>query len=434
MLQYGDCITARRIANAVNTVDPSGQLGLRFSDSSSPQRSSSILNRNSPVNLFGDPYAGPSHATWSTGLLEYNSHQGRTTSYDPNRDYNPDQDARTFDVWDCNAYNGYGYGTPVEDPTGNKIEQDGVLFTLPLLRPTPYVAEDPAHASLYDAGNATERGTYGAQGFVVDQTTRAGPQPIGDNGVLGTGEDTCSTSQTSDVWWAYKGPGVEGGVAPNDGSQGRTQTDTYFYFTLGSQPPRGKQFDRWDLEPYATVDLDGTLQQETGSDSGRVLNATLGEGYQYGLNAFGGQTYLRPGWYGSTFLRLNAGTMIDRTAFAPSSSAYTTFYGSIGAATLGSGALTPRTNAASFYGDEWCHGAITGTMGGFDCDASQWWENADMPVWPIEIHGIRMTATAHDAYYLRDIDCSDGEVARNSGVHLSLVQLSANGACLGSPI
>ncbi|HET6403513.1 MAG TPA: hypothetical protein VFH78_02605 [Candidatus Thermoplasmatota archaeon] len=78
LLRALDCATEHRLIGAVNTVDNDGSLGLAIADPHQPERSRSLLVRDLPVSLFGNPLNG------QRGLLE-------------------DDAPPTFTAWDCDG-------------------------------------------------------------------------------------------------------------------------------------------------------------------------------------------------------------------------------------------------------------------------------------------------------------------------------------------
>jgi hypothetical protein len=105
--------------------------------------------------------------------------------------------------------------------------------------------------------------------------------------------------------------------------------------------------------------------------------------------------------------------------------AYLTFYAKVGASTFAAGYST--TGTSTKYGADTCAGFTSGIHGGWECDSAEW--NKE-----IAAAARHWYAVVGEVYQFRDIDCDDGSVARGLGVHASLVDASADGACRDAPI
>lgn len=111
--------------------------------------------------------------------------------------------------------------------------------------------------------------------------------------------------------------------------------------------------------------------------------------------------------------------------------AYWTFYANMSASLITTKGLSlPQTTPGS-YGDDWCEGVRSGAVRGFVCEPDKWYRGADGSLArdstgrPLADYYPKI---GH-AYYLRDVDCFDGSVARGQPVYASGALLSEDGPC-----
>lgn len=111
---------------------------------------------------------------------------------------------------------------------------------------------------------------------------------------------------------------------------------------------------------------------------------------------------------------------------------YWTFYANMSSTLLSTGIVTPANGATGSYGDEWCGGQRSGIVNGFVCDPDQWYRGKDGALArdstgrPLADYYPKIGQT----YYMRDIDCFDGSLARGQPVYASSALLSERGPCV----
>ena len=403
MIDYADCFIGQRVRNSVNAADPNDALGLNFGQR--PQASDSLLNQQLP-HLWHDPY----HPD-STGIYERDS-----------------EDA-AFTTFDCSQQSEVALPTGqliVSDPTGGELpsqvaDENGTILTVGDEDGVIFRSGTPAPA------------VHNPQGSYYD-------------GINNTWNSDCPDDGSGSFTYAN----VEGQHGGTDGGEtGRAKHDTSFVFTNYGLNPHALDDDQnaciFDEEgtdedvPAGCEDIDsgtdGTIPAGTPKDGG--LTAQRGP---LGLVGWG------PGWRGTTNW-VTTPQSVNRNTLQPQGPAFSTFYATVGAATFATGAITPASTAG-IYGKEWCGSATTGIVKGFDCDPDHWWN----PLYdPAASAGTRqtggtistecttglkepipncreMSVKPGQPYYLRDIDCLDGSVARGVPVYASLVQIAGDGS------
>ncbi|MFA5861808.1 MAG: hypothetical protein WDA16_08945 [Candidatus Thermoplasmatota archaeon] len=368
LLADADCRTGSTIASSVSTlaaqVDPSNSLQI-------PSR----LDQHFPITAFGDPSTG------RAGVLQRDS---GTSSYS---------------LWDCSAPKG---GANVNDPTGGTLSdvpiQDPTGGTLTGSKPVPvlgtrtFFEEDPHDP---DAPGTMHARFADAQGTVAALPALA-PR-VGDptssswdasdatlDGVRGppffVGGD-CDAATKSTLHDEYPGTLIESDVPA--GSLVKTSTDFTFVFYDGY---RG--FDPRVDDALNTHSFPSDL------------------GVAYSRNMYGG-----PMW-STTGAQVTEPQLIDRSTARPEGPRYFTFYAMISSTDISDlGLLLPKTSLGT-YGQENCGTSANGIHGGWDCDSTHWWRDAfGHDTRPRYAEGLPIGQVVGAPYFLRDVDCYDGQLA-----------------------
>ncbi|HUR68471.1 MAG TPA: hypothetical protein VM370_04435 [Candidatus Thermoplasmatota archaeon] len=388
LLRFADCFTSRRVANTVNTVDGTAGLGIGFDDPENPQQSDSPLNQQLPRSLFGNPQ------TEETGVLQLDSDEDGGS-----REY-------AFTTWDCS-----GRLVEVKDPTGGSLptslplpdegqpgsldgnedltDEDGNYAWV--ANPAP-AAGNP-DGSVADGLNQTFMGVHAGSGnFDEDATATGGDCDFESENA--NGDNTFSGVHQTALFRA-DAPFEQGALAA------KKETDDWFIFFNGARNP---------------PELEGVLGERTPVS---VVSTPATD--------FGAGTAL---WQSNTIWTTQPQS-INRNTLQPSGAAYWSFYAKVGAGTTSTlGYHTP--GSSKVYGSEACGSFTSGVHNGWDCDATHWY--TDSTGTPIVDGNEVWQARAGFVYQFLDIDCFDGTVLRGSGVHASLVDVSATGACSDSPI
>ena len=408
MLQYADCWTGHTAARAVTELDVTGQLG--FEDPTRPHQSSSMLDQDLPVSVFGNPYAGQNDDEHQTGL------------YDREGDQTP---AAT--VWDCDEPTGTD---SVRDPTAAP-GQRGALSTVTVADPTPDGELAKRQPSYFEADGSTDfhltsdDGAYahiprvapsvddptGNWYATVNHTEEGATYPMPDVGANRGRRDACETDHgdyDSVTYTNYPGDNVEGPRSRADETLARRYNEYTFSFNSFAV----------DAQHIASNETDTQLRP-LGDRAPANLGIDLAR-----FNTFGGAH-----WTAS--FRSTTIPLLDRHALGPAPAQFETFYARVGTATIGLATLPP--SAPGIYGSEWCPlGAGSGVQAQFDCDAANWWNLAYDPTSreprDSDTSGRMDGTTPGDAYHLRDIDCDDNSAAR--AAPLSVSSFSEKGGCV----
>lgn len=381
LLGAADCRTGFTVARSVNTldakVDPSNALQLSFADPTHPADSSSRLDQHFPITPFGDPSKGTS------GLLQ----RGAGTP--------------TFEAWDCSqpkaidlrdptapaGQRGSLSGVDVRDPTGGYLTG---RFEIPIVGPRVIFEPNPnnpsgpgtAHVTWtdgsgsYAATPAPGRGVRDPRGSLWDaaELTVDGVTPTGD----------CDPRTQSAIAPAYPGALIESDAASSTGP--KTQSTYSFYF----------------YEGYRGIDshVDGYFGTQTWPSD---------LGVAYTRNLYGG-----PMW-SAIAAKPTEPQLADRAALKAEGPRYATFYAQVPLSAIVSFGLTLPNAAPGTYGQENCGGLTGGVSAGWDCSASDWWiDRYGHDTRPRFAEGQAFAPVVGDPYNLRDIDCTDGSVARGS--------------------
>jgi hypothetical protein len=129
-------------------------------------------------------------------------------------------------------------------------------------------------------------------------------------------------------------------------------------------------------------------------------------------------------WQGSTFAPTTT-PPLAKTDLSADGARYYTFYANVTASTVSSyGLVLPAGGATGTYGAEWCFGATTGVVRGFNCDPDQWYINPDGS----RIDGREFAVFAGHEYNLRDVDCYDWRVG-TTPVYASGATIDSAAAC-----
>ena len=429
LIDYFDCIANQRITTTINDADAAaGGAGL-YMDPDSPQTSDSLLNQRFPAHLWYDPYGETNDE--KTGLLEeYESHRG-DESHSKNS---------AFSTWDCSNPRGTAEVTDptgqlgaVEDPTGLLFDEpiaftdeDGVIVAIPSANPS---LNNPT-GSYQDALNDTESGiTFGGYPFASSENPHRGCE----------GDETFLQGETTN----------EASFGGTNTNVGKMRTDTHFAFDSGSFLAAPDSFDN-NVDACVLNDVPPGC-----ADTIIVPDGTIPDDTPYE----GGIAYYRS-WQGPVWRGLinwvRDPQVVNRGDLQPSGASYMTTYAYVNSALFAPGSLPPA--GTGVYGAEWCDGATTGIVDGFDCDKTHWWNpkydasntamptqtaNTDETCYDPETQEFDGRAGCRDLgavpgqeYQLRDIDCYDGMVVYGL-VYASLAQIATTGVCTrptGSPV
>jgi hypothetical protein len=232
---------------------------------------------------------------------------------------------------------------------------------------------------------------WDAADFLVDGVG-AGAAPVGD----------CDPATPSTLHENYPGTRVESDRA-DLGPGLRDHADFTFFFFDGY---RGEK----DLDPYTRT--------ETLPDDG---------GLAYTRNIYGGALW------SAVASSLQDPQLLDRSDMRPAGARYATFYASLNASDIVSHSWLLPTPTPGTYGVESCGSSIgvgAPDRAGWVCDPSRWYRDPfGRDITPRYSEGSRLARLPGDPYFLRDVDCLDGEVARGRGVYASLAPASPGGVC-----
>jgi len=388
LIAWSDCQSRRGVVRAVNEADKDGSLGLRFENGTSPEESSSPLNQRFPVTLFG--------ANGRPGLL-----QG-------------DTEHASARAWDCSAAplaeanDPHGYRElALVDPTGQLHAERFPLVIAYAVTGVGFVDEDrdPATPGVLRRPLTDEDGTYARipalSPGLLDPTAswwrtleHAADGPAGD----------CDDGTESALARAYLGGHVESDARPIlEARKDRTSlTFTFFDGHRGLHP-----------------NLDPATGPTFSSDGGTML-LDHGGPPPFGRGGDG------PIW-SATMQSEQDAQLLNRDDLEPMPALHFTYYVALGP---DASRFTPPSWNERVYGAEHCEGKTSGIHRGWVCDASLWWRDAEgRSNVPTYAQGQRIGRVPGDVYHMRDVDCYDGELARGSGVHVSLIYLRAEGGC-----
>lgn len=377
LIGYADCQSRRGVARTVNDLDPDGALGLRFDDPQHPEDSDSALNVPFPATLFGSR-DGP-------GILQDDTSEGSAR------------------VWDCARPRAIQVADPrgpqeiaIDDPTGGYLDAGtfpfvvvdtltGVGFHSGVLR-VPLTDETGAYA--WTPWPAPALGDPTASSWVAAE--RAVDGPAGD----------CDDDTRSRLAPHYPGNAVENDATPIlDARKDRPSLTLVFY-----DGHRG-------IHPS----LDPTTGATTPSDGGTFW-------LDHGRGGDG------PMWSALAAVDQDA-QLVDREDLGFTGGRFFTYYATIGANALATGIALPPPGVR-YYGTENCGSNDQGILRGWVCDAGSWWKDANGDDnAPRYAEGLRIGRVPGDPYHVRDVDCYDGSVLVDSGVHASLADLSADPSC-----
>lgn len=258
---------------------------------------------------------------------------------------------------------------------------------------TPGDPLDPAtYPSAYESGNDTYE--------VVTQS----------------GDDRCAASGESDEGLPYNAVHpTEGYTEPQLPHAGRDSTDFIFTFNFGSRSTvpgggtcRGGNNPAFAPHPALGYCPPADLGTSAERDDGPVGSAW--------------RTNAQINTYTTTSREQLQGAEPDFGGY------YFTFYARVGQTALDFG---EEPNAVgNSYGSEACGANEGGIHGGWNCDPARWIVKCSEAESPL---GEERCPTVGWQYHLRDVDCWDGTVVRGTGVHASLADTSASGACRENP-
>lgn len=226
------------------------------------------------------------------------------------------------------------------------------------------------------------------------------------------GDDPCAPSSESDEGLPYNTVHpTEGYTEPTLPDAGRKETDFIFTFNFGN---------RGLLPGHACNShvMDGT------GPLGYCPPADLGTSVERDDGPVGSawRTNAQINTYSTTSREQLKGDSPDFGAY------YFTFYARIGQRALDFG--DEPNDVGNVYGSEACGGNQDGIHNGWNCDADAWSARCLEAESGLAEERCPILGWT---YHLRDVDCWDGTVVRGTGIHASLVDTSASGACLENP-
>lgn len=420
MLRYVDCFAGNRVQNAINSNDPTADDSLTWdcppsetNCAGNPQKSDSVLNVHFPESLFGNPETG------ETGALQLDSEEDGGNEEAAYRTWNCGSRLVTVSDNVDEEQDAEGVATVgtkrivVYDPTFDPEEQDGLLF---------------GNYGKSDA-NFTEDGTADDYAWVATPAPAlVNPSHSWADGAnetfrgfrVGGGDESHDTTVGGDCDTARDADGRDAGDGENTYS-GAHQT-AFFRADAPFEPPSqaGKKAQDEVFIYFNGAEIEGTDAELFGPNypGDPVVTPAV-----YSNSAF------LPGWFANT-LWATTPQAVNRNTLQPNAPAYWSFYAKLNVTELVTVQNYEIPAGGGTYGSEAC--GTTGSLtpagdktpnprNGWECNPYLW--NTDWSGHPI-LPNLQWKAKAHVAYQLRDVDCFDGSVARNSGVYASLVQLS----------
>lgn len=383
VLMWADCFTAFTITQTFNTaVTMAGQDDLAFDDPYHPERECDSPAQQD-IPLWGNPQRDNFCGTDSYGVF---------------KEETPNQSGTAFD---CSAEPAAG----VRDPTAAEGEQGDL---------SRVVVDDPTTA---DEDEDVARNLTDDEGWYVAIGT---PAPSLDNP---TGSYYQLLNQTENYHCGHAGlrtlvmqnfvgerlfgSGLETNFAATNPADGKRIVDFPMSFSSG------------------VVGTAGVTVGERQVGDTTIRETRVDQPVQPLAHWNGQFVYLSPTYNGGTV----------RNDLSPVGSYYVSLYARVGVNTT-SVASTP-SNAVGLYASEVCAASSDEKVGNWDCNEENWYRT-DLGgyAWPSgkvadndQVFAYGPPVVPGVSYHLRDVDCYDGSVARDSGVYLSPAPISAEGAC-----
>lgn len=310
-------------------------------------------------------------------------------------------------AWDCSSRQGVADPTGrlsevvLTDPTGNRLT--GPMFPLVVLG-TTFNDED---------GDAS---TAGVMRIRLDAD--------GQGTLLFVPRPSPTLSDPTGSWW-------DAGEATMDGARGDCNPETRS--AMQAQHPGHLVEDGDHVIPAARKDRSSLTF--TFYDGHRGLNANVDPVTGENAPADAGLIVLRHGRGGDGPLwsALETTTqdpqLVQRGELTPTPGLYFTYYARVGGDVVSQWGLD-LPGATQTYGADACGARRTGIENGWVCDPAEWWKDANGgDARPRYARGEPIGRVPGDAYDLRDVDCYDGSLARDTGFFASLAAVSTDGPC-----
>lgn len=115
--------------------------------------------------------------------------------------------------------------------------------------------------------------------------------------------------------------------------------------------------------------------------------------------------------------------LLDRTKLQSAGAIHWTFYAYVGTQTLARGVELPSAST-TVYGATACGDHDSGIHLGWQCDPAHWWRDPAGDTMPVDGDGMPWGARVGQSFYLRDVDCEDGELVGGTGLYAGATWLA----------